>query len=75
MNILVQRFVILDYQQFEYADSFSSQPSAHGTVSWSAPELLLGRECTTKSMYIPLHLLCGSYWPEQFHIDVNQMQK
>jgi tRNA A-37 threonylcarbamoyl transferase component Bud32 len=35
-------------KQFLDEDSFSSMPSAHGTVSWSAPELLLGRECTTK---------------------------
>ena len=35
-------------KQFESDDSLSSMPSAHGTVSWSAPELLLGRECTTK---------------------------
>ena len=53
-NILIDEYFspkICDFglsKQFEYADSFSSQPSAHGTVSWSAPELLLGRECTTK---------------------------
>ena len=53
-NILIDEYFspkICDFglsKQFEYADTFSSQPSAHGTVSWSAPELLLGRECTTK---------------------------